>query len=251
MDEFKKALTTVYNKTPCQVLPNALWKTLAIADEYTNEIKLNQKKITHIKLWNENKLQVYWTYDRKINLSHKYINSVSFMLLHNDYIHKIPLKDFSYQRYFRLACDTVPQPVDIPYDIVPVDTDSDKELRLVSTVIDKCYPDFSPPIGTIKTWTTHPVFDQSLWVWVLDGSNPAGLGIGEIDLNVKEASLEWIQVLPEYRGKSIGKALVRELLQKVYKKVKFTTVSGRNGETKEFYKRCGFTGDDIWWVLSK
>ncbi|MGD2248337.1 MAG: GNAT family N-acetyltransferase [Candidatus Methanofastidiosia archaeon] len=251
MDAFKKALTTVYCKYPCQVLPNALWKTLAIADEYKSEIKLNQKKIVHIKLWNKNKLQVYWTYDRNINLSHEYINSVLFMLIHNDYIHRIPLKEFTYQRYFRLVCDTVPPFIDIPYDIVPVDTGSDKELRMVSTVIDKCYPNFSPSFETVKTWTTHPVFDKSLWVWALDGSTPAGLGIGEVDSNIKEASLEWIQVLPEYRGKKIGKALVQKLLQRVHKKVKFTTVSGRYGETNKFYKGCGFTGDDIWWVLSR
>lgn len=250
MDIFEKALVKVYRKNPCQVLPNALWKTLAIADKYNTEVKIIDKTIKKIMLLNDKKLQVYWTDNRTMDISPKYINSVSFMLLHNDYIHKISLKKFLYQRYVRLLCQTALPLVDIPYEIVPVNTESNKELHMVSDIIDTCYTDLSPGIETVRKWTIHPVFDPSLWLWVLDGSTPVGLGIAEIDATVLEASLEWIQVLPEYRGQSIGKALVRKLLHKVDKKVKFTTVSGREN-AKEFYKRCGFTGDDIWWVLTR
>ena len=78
--------------------------------------------------------------------------------------------------------------------------------------------------------------------------------IAELDKKILEASLEWIQVLPEYRGQGVGKTLVNELLHRVSKKVKFTTVSGLlDGETNPeiLYRKCGFTGSDIWMVYNK
>ncbi|MFX0205782.1 MAG: GNAT family N-acetyltransferase [Candidatus Hodarchaeota archaeon] len=93
-------------------------------------------------------------------------------------------------------------------------------------------------------------------IWVIDEikNTPAGMGIAELDMTIPEASLEWIQVLPEYRNQGIGKAIVIELLNRYKDKVKFITVSGKvNNQTnpEELYKKCGFKGRDIWWVLSK
>ena len=56
---------------------------------------------------------------------------------------------------------------------------------------------------------------------------PAALGIAEIDRNVPEGSLEWIQVLPSIKGKGLGKVLVLELLHRLKARADFTTVSGR------------------------
>ncbi|MDY6866369.1 MAG: GNAT family N-acetyltransferase [Chloroflexota bacterium] len=66
-------------------------------------------------------------------------------------------------------------------------------------------------------WFNHPVFEPDLWVWIMDEEEdqPAALGIAELDNRVPEASLEWIQVLPGYRGRGLGKAIVAELLRRV------------------------------------
>lgn len=80
-----------------------------------------------------------------------------------------------------------------------------------------------------------------------------GCGIADFDREAKEGILEWIQVLPEYRGKKIGKMIVNELLFRM-KNADFATVSGKiNNRTnpERLYRSCGFVGNDIWHVLTK
>ena len=83
---------------------------------------------------------------------------------------------------------------------------------------------------------------------------PVGLGIAEVDRMIPEASLDWIQVLPEYRGKGLGECIVLELLDRLRGRVEFTTVSGEvenQSNPEGLYRRCGFGGDGIWWVLRR
>lgn len=107
---------------------------------------------------------------------------------------------------------------------------------------------------SVVNWANHPVFDRDSWIWVIDEKRgvPVGLGIAEVDTTIPEASLERIQVLPEYRGKGLGKAIVLELLGRLQDRVEFTTVSGEVAndiKPEELYRRCGFEGDDVWWLL--
>ena len=69
---------------------------------------------------------------------------------------------------------------------------------------------------------------------------------------IPEASLEYIQVLPEYRGRGLGECIVLELLTRLHGCVEFTTVSGEvesRTNPEGLYRRCGFRGDDVWWLL--
>jgi ribosomal protein S18 acetylase RimI-like enzyme len=93
-------------------------------------------------------------------------------------------------------------------------------------------------------------------VWVIDreSGTPAALGIAELDESVPEASLEWIQVLPAYRRLGIASALICELQRRVEGLVAFTTAAGRLDNAthpEEVYRRCGFEGQDRFWVLRK
>ena len=63
--------------------------------------------------------------------------------------------------------------------------------------------------------------------------------------------MEWIQILPDYRGKKLGKMIVNELLCRM-KRAEFATVSGKiNNPTnpERLYRSCGFIGNDIWHIL--
>ena len=107
----------------------------------------------------------------------------------------------------------------------------------------------------VREWLAHPVYAPDLWVWIVEAESErkVSLGIAEFDPQVPEASLEWIQVLPEYQNRGLGTAIVAELLQRVEGKVRFTTVSGEVDNPKEperFYRKCGFTGSDVWWLLA-
>lgn len=78
--------------------------------------------------------------------------------------------------------------------------------------------------------------------------------MADLDKDLKEGILEWIQVLPAYRGKKIGQLIVNELLKRMIGKANFATVSGKVSNTTKpemLYRKCGFTGDDLWHILTK
>ena len=126
----------------------------------------------------------------------------------------------------------------------------------ISNLIGACYDDIHPNSDEVLSWCEHPVFDDDLWVWIIDEScdTPVGLGIAEFDPIIAEGSLEWIQVLPETRRQGLGKQIVYELLQRLKGRAEFVTVAGiMNNLTQpeKLYRSCGFEGDDIWLVLRK
>jgi GNAT superfamily N-acetyltransferase len=125
---------------------------------------------------------------------------------------------------------------------------------MAADLIGRCYDTLEPSTETVRSWTQHPVYTADLWLWVVDTARdmPVGLGIAEFDGRVGEGSLEWIQVLPAYRGLGLGRAVVTELLRGLSPRAAFATVSGEAAgpqSPEAFYRRCGFQGDDVWWVL--
>lgn len=83
---------------------------------------------------------------------------------------------------------------------------------------------------------------------------PVAFGIADFDSLVKEGILEWIQVLPEHRGKGFGKFLVAELLRRMKGIAKFATVSGDCNNISNpigLYRKSGFVGDSNWYIAYK
>jgi len=253
MTAFEHALTTTYCKNPCQVLPNALWKTVAVIDKYKTAYSTEHGDVTFLKMWNDEQLLLYWTKNRAFTVSKEYLEKVTFMVIHQDYLKYVPRDAFSSQKsYFRLIHrDGIPV-MRLPSGYCIADVAIDNEVEDISRLIAQCYTDLHPSIETVQSWTTHPGFDKKLWIWVTKENIPVGLGIAERDPVVPEGSLEWIQGLPAYRGMGIGRCIVVELLKRLQKTVSFTTVSGESdNQTKQFYESCGFYGEDIWWILRK
>ena len=63
-----------------------------------------------------------------------------------------------------------------------------------------------------------------------------------------------IDVLPEYRRQGVGTLMVIHLLRTMAEKADFATVSGRcDNESKpeQLYRKCGFTGEDVWHIMRK
>ena len=119
-----------------------------------------------------------------------------------------------------------------------------------------CYDDVGISSDELMDYQTHAVYDRDLWIAVTEcGRNEIiASGIAELDTDIKEGVLEWIQVLPEYRGKGLGKFVVRELLWRMKDKAEFVTVSGKVDNPtnpKELYLACGFSGEEIWHVMRK
>ena len=130
------------------------------------------------------------------------------------------------------------------------------DFESIVSIINKSYTDLSVDIAQITGYTKTEVYDKNLWIIVYDKQSdmPIGCGIADFDNEVKEGILEWIQVLPEYRGRKVGKAIVNELLYRLKDKSEFVTVSGKvNNETnpESLYRSCGFAGNDVWHILKQ
>lgn len=256
---FSDALTKVYLENPCGIQPTALWKTLEQLDCFHCEYVVDNYEVKCLKLWNKNFFHTYWCKDSvSIHIHKKLLDELKLMIIHKDQYNDELKKYFtSEQAYFRIINynrDNVKVSIPDGYEIRNVDFN--KEMQLVSDVICSCYNNIKPDIDEVDKWRKSSVFDKDLWVWIIDKDTeiPAALGIAELDRTIKEASLEWIQVLPEYRGKKIGKAVVLELLRRLKHKADFITVSGEvDNVTKpeRLYRSCGFCGEDIWYVLRK
>lgn len=145
--------------------------------------------------------------------------------------------------------------LDEPFKYQNVNINSDNDLNEVVSIINKCYTDINVNLEQVISWTKLEVFNENLWIFIIDNNTkqPIGLGIAELDKEVREGMLEWIQVLPEYRGLKLGQAIVNRLLFNFSNHVDFVTVSGMvNNKTnpEKLYRRCGFEGKDIWHVIN-
>lgn len=122
--------------------------------------------------------------------------------------------------------------------------------------INACYPGCALSAEELARYQEHPVYSADLWIAVADRKTGAivASGIAEMDRNVREGALEWIQVSPAYRRKGLGSFMVKELLWRMRQYVDFATVSGKAddpGNPEALYRSCGFTGQDIWHILTR
>jgi len=258
-NEFEILLKNLYIKDPCKVLPNALWKTMDRLDNYQCSYICSDGEILEIKGLDQNGVYILWNKDRRINqpLQH-IIEESNFMIIHDDYFKQLDANAYSQvEAYFRIKHDNKDiMSYHLSEDFYIKQANPKEEYSEVSDFIGRCYKYLHPTPETVRNCTTYRVYDNSLWIWIIDKKKniPAALGIAELDSSVPEGSLEWIQVLPEYQGKGLGKVLVLELLNRLKGRVEFTTVSGEvYNETnpERLYRSCGFYGNDVWWLLRK
>lgn len=255
--DFREALTAVYLHSPCNVLPNPLWKTTSQIDQHHSSFQIEGEAITELSLWNEKQLLLYWKPGYQ-QMEYTHFGSPSLVLVHQDALPHFPSGQYSQKTaYFRYlhSMDDLPNPASHP-DFDLVEADPHQQASQVASLINRCYPNMTLDEAAIRSWTQHPTFRSDLWVWAIERKTglPAALGIAEYDGNISEGALEWIQVLPEYRRQGLGQQLVGALLLRLKGTVQFTTVSGQvDNPTRpgSLYRKCGFTGDDLWWVLRK
>ena len=137
-----------------------------------------------------------------------------------------------------------------------VNSASKDDLNEVADIINKCYTDVKVNLEQVIGWTKSEVFNKNLWIFIVDTTSkrPVALGIAEVDKEVNEGMLEWIQVLPKYRGIKLGQAIVTKLLLTLSNYVDFVTVSGQvdnKTNPERLYRRCGFEGNDIWHITER
>ena len=174
-------------------------------------------------------------------------------ILHDNDFRADILSDYIDEKYFRLYHNLKEIP-NIINDDFEITTATDRDIKTIVQIINASYTDISVNKELIKSYTKTPVYNSDLWIMVKEKTTNkcVGCGIANFDKEAKELVLEWIQVLPEYRGKKIGQLIVTELLLRMKNVADFATVSGKvDNETKpeELYRKCGFAGDDVWHIL--
>jgi GNAT superfamily N-acetyltransferase len=122
--------------------------------------------------------------------------------------------------------------------------------------INSCYDRIGVTESELQANTLRPVYDPSLWLAIRENHTGAivATGIAELDREIREGALEWIQVSPSHRGRGLGRYLVSELLWRLKPNADFVTVSGQCGNPthpEALYRKCGFTGDHVWHILRK
>jgi GNAT superfamily N-acetyltransferase len=138
------------------------------------------------------------------------------------------------------------------------DPNREEDFNKALEIIQISYPNTDLTKDTLKEYTKNNVYNNELWIFIDKINNgmymPVAFGIADFDPLVKEGILEWIQVLPEHRGKGFGKFLVAELLRRMKEKAKFATVSGDCNNISNpigLYRKVGFIGDSIWYIAYK
>lgn len=250
-------LLDLYRRFPCRTLPNAYWKTATSLDEGRVDITYGPRgESTLLQVWRGRSCLAFWCANPQNHLVEAdQLDQLEFALVHEG---SLPLfSEMPFHRrqpYFRMRHESVGTDYNCPPGFLFRDANPSAEAETVAGIIQRCYANMKVNSKTVLGWLDHPVYHPNLWIWMVeaDTHRKAGLGIAELDPSIPEASLEWIQVLPEYQEQGLGTAIVTELLNRVEEEVQFTTVSGEMDNPKQperLFRKCGFTGSDVWWLL--
>lgn len=164
------------------------------------------------------------------------------------------LKDYQEERYFRLLhrLDKLP-PATV--EGFALRTAGEEDLSTIVDIINRSYDYLTVDLAQMEGYRRTPVFEAGLWLLAVDEATgeAVGCGIADFDPEAAEGILEWVQVLPAYRRRGIGKMLVTGLLRRM-PDARFATVSGRTDDPtcpELLYRSCGFEGEDVWHILSQ
>ena len=176
-------------------------------------------------------------------------------ILHDREFQPALYPEYQDEPYFRLLHPLVDIPAPTPGGISIV-TATPKDIPHFADIINRSYTDLSVTDRQLMRYTQTEVFCSELWIAAVDDntSRMVGCGIADLDTELQEGIIEWVQVLPDWQGKGIGQLIVTELLRRMLGKAEFATVSGKvNALTapEKLYRKCGFAGEDIWHVLTR
>lgn len=177
----------------------------------------------------------------------------SMKILHQDDFDEIEYRQYIDEPYFRLShnlhglsAPMLPQ----GYSLCKA------TLADFAVHINSCYDGIGITEAELRSYTTRSVYDAALWLAVKDDQtgNVVATGIAELDREIGEGVLEWIQVSKSHRGNGLGSYIVSELLWRMNRNAKFATVSGQchnSTNPEKLYRKCGFTGSDVWHILRR
>ena len=126
----------------------------------------------------------------------------------------------------------------------------------VSDHIASCYDKERLTHTELESYRLHPTYSPDLWVAIICEKTGEILasGIAELDTDIGEGILEWIQVSRAYRRAGWGRRIVSELLFRMQGRADFATVCGKQNDPsnpRALYENCGFGGGVVWYVINR
>lgn len=174
------------------------------------------------------------------------------LILHQDEWLLTDTQAYTDARYFRLFHDltNLHKPT-----LPPGFSFCTADLADYARHISECYGMYMEA-SELSRYLSRPVYCAELWLAIRDDASGqiAASGIGELDREIGEGALEWIQVSKEYRRHGLGACIVLALLCRMRGQADFVTVSGQCGHPdnpEALYRSCGFTGTDVWHIMRK
>lgn len=194
-------------------------------------------------------LSIPWWKHRNITLPHH------IKILHHRDFSPEAARGYRDSVYFRLLHDlrAIPEADCAGYLVRSI---SPRDGGLIASIINRSYPDIRVTRDQILAMEKSSAYCPSLWIGIWDSldQSPLGCAIGEYDPESGEMSIEWVQVLPPFRRRGLGKLLVCQLLRRTPEGARFATVSGQaenESNPEALYRSCGFSGSDYWHILTK
>lgn len=174
-------------------------------------------------------------------------------IVHNSEFEETLLERYADKKFFRLIhrLDHILD-FDSAIDIVTLSAYSEEQL---ADMISRSYGDSGICVSAsqVKDWTETEVYCPELWLGAVQSGELVGSILCDFDAEVGEGIIEWLQVLPEYRGRGIAAALTCRALRIMSAFADFATVSGECDNVtnpEAVYRKCGFQGDDVWHILT-
>jgi len=176
-------------------------------------------------------------------------------IVHSDEFVPGLLDMYDDRKYFRIRHDlkNIPEfcAAGIELEGIPAD-----RLGELADVIDRSYTHSGIRVSAedLRGLTTAPVYCPELWIGAYFEGGLVGSVICDHDAETGEGAVEWLQVLPEYRKRGIASALICKALRIMRGFADFASVSGECDNItspERVYRRCGFTGNDVWHILRR
>lgn len=257
-EDFRRALTQVYRDHPCQVLAYPLWRALAELDAYETSVAVDSQGVNRLEAWNAQRLLIYWRRDQRQPslLVSRRLAYQQAAIIHQDFLDAPTVAGFKtfrsqYRLLYRPGAPLEDQPLPVGFRFADI-IGSPEDLEGIAAQVAQG----GEALVDVQSWLNSPAFAADLWLWLVDEATgqPIGLAVAEIDPQIREAVLLWVHVTPEYRGRGLGRGLVHEMLRRVGQRADFVTVAGPVEDRDNpgaFFRRCGFGGQDVWWLLSR
>lgn len=254
-ENFISTVKELYVQNPCKVSSLAFWKVAQLCRE-CETYSVTNKGYTYLYAIRNQRLEFYWSDDRQhFLLTQNELETLEFLVLHADFYRLIADKMVGYQvlESHPLLYDfATSQEVEAgdEFFIANFDFTRAQDFVLAAQMLNRCYKTDHYNAAEVAGWCGLPVFDESMWLWVRSRASEefVGLGISTYQVGIRECYLDWIQVLPGYQVRGLGRLLVIETVRRAIHKSDIIRVTGM---VDDFYRKCGFAGTESWYILTK